>query len=189
MLVDVDRFLAENAIKIANSTSPRDPKNVDKIEKEIRKALEHMANADKELLKEHFDHAIQEFRKAWEHAQHAIKFANEPSTLSTIDTFYPNDGSDVLHPSLCGNRVVDEWEICDKAIAQGLAGACPTACSDDNECTDNIILNASTCEVTCQYWTKPDGNSCTDGFCESGACTNYNKKIAGTRLHNTRRTF
>ena len=41
--------------------------------KEIEQAEEEMGKAQEELDKGHFDHAIDKYKKAWEHARKALK--------------------------------------------------------------------------------------------------------------------
>ncbi len=66
-LVDIDRILAQNEIdSVPTDTGDK------KIDKELEKSNNEMEKADKELAKGHPDHAIKKFKKAWEHAQHAL---------------------------------------------------------------------------------------------------------------------
>jgi len=67
-LVNIDRMLARDAI----NSVPTDPPNA-KVDKELEKANKEMDKAEDELTKTHQDHAIKKFKKAWEHAQHALK--------------------------------------------------------------------------------------------------------------------
>jgi len=67
-LVDIDRILAQNAI----NSVPTDTGDK-KIDKELEKSNKEMEKADKELIKGYPDHAIKKFKKAWEHAQHALE--------------------------------------------------------------------------------------------------------------------
>jgi hypothetical protein len=68
----------------------------------------------------------------------------------------------------CGNGVLEGTEKCDKGIAAGLPGACPTSCNDGNVCTDDLPVN-SACNVVCSF--KPiDYCKSGDGCCPAG-CT------------------
>jgi hypothetical protein len=73
----------------------------------------------------------------------------------------------------CGNTRIDTGETCDRAIAQGLPGACPTACSDGNACTNDVLTGAAmTCNVACT--STPIANCANgDGCCPEG-CSNAN---------------
>ncbi|MCA9667787.1 MAG: hypothetical protein KC503_19440 [Myxococcales bacterium] len=64
----------------------------------------------------------------------------------------------------CGNGVVEPPERCDTAIAAGQPGACPTACSDGNACTQDTLLNGGTCDAQCSFTNI---TSCADG---DGCC-------------------
>ena len=76
-LVTADKILAETALNDAISTNVTDPKNQDKVDKEIAKAEEELAKAYQELSKGKPDKAIDHYKKAWEHAQQAIKHAQK----------------------------------------------------------------------------------------------------------------
>ena len=69
----------------------------------------------------------------------------------------------------CGNGVLDPGEKCDKKIAAGALGACPTAasCSDGKACTTDAVSGAD-CNVVCTHSpiTKPASG---DGCCPPGA--------------------
>ena len=76
----------------------------------------------------------------------------------------------------CGNGVKDGQEKCDKAIAHGQPGACPTSddCDDHKACTKDALLNAGTCNAQCANTTINQCQS-SDGCCPNG-CTNNNDK-------------
>ena len=64
-LVNIDQVLAQFAIDLAIA-APGDAK-------EIAKALKEMGKAAEEIGKGHLGHAIDKYKKAWEHAQKALK--------------------------------------------------------------------------------------------------------------------
>lgn len=68
----------------------------------------------------------------------------------------------------CGNGVVDTGELCDVAIADGQAGACPGDCADDDACTTEV-LSGTACMAECVTGAV---ETCTDddGCCADG-CT------------------
>jgi len=74
-LVKADKILAETVLNDAISTNVTDPKNQDKVDKEIAKAEEELTKAAEEVSKGKPDKAIDHYKKAWEHAQQAIKHA------------------------------------------------------------------------------------------------------------------
>jgi tetratricopeptide (TPR) repeat protein len=65
-LVSISREFAQNAIAAVDCTT-------DKCSKELEKALKEMNKAEEEYAKGHWDHAIDDFGKAWEHAMKALK--------------------------------------------------------------------------------------------------------------------
>src|SRR5262249_37681100 len=69
----------------------------------------------------------------------------------------------------CGNGVVDTsvGETCDKNIAAGMAGACPTTCDDGMACTTDV-LSGTDCQAMCinTAITLPTNG---DGCCPTGA--------------------
>ena len=67
-LVRADQILAYTAYEEA-LVYAGDPK----VDKELEKCLEDLIKAEKEIEKGHHDHAIDQYKKAWEHAQKAIK--------------------------------------------------------------------------------------------------------------------
>ncbi len=73
----------------------------------------------------------------------------------------------------CGNGVVDGAEACDKAIAAGMPGACPTGCNDNDACTGDVLVgNADQCSAMCSNTAT---TSCVtgDGCCPAN-CTTAN---------------
>ncbi len=72
--------------------------------------------------------------------------------------------------STCGNGSVEPGETCDKGIAAGLAGACPTAssCVDMDRCTTDVLISANTCAARCTQRIISAQVS-GDGCCPSGA--------------------
>ena len=78
-----------------------------------------------------------------------------------------------LDCDMCGNGVVDANETCDKGIAAGMAGACPTQCNDNDACTnDALVGNADQCSAMC---SNVGNTSCVsgDGCCPAN-CTTAN---------------
>ena len=78
-IVKADEQLAIVAINDAKNTPVQDPKSQEKVEQEIAKAEEELANAYAEIEAGNPDKAIDDFRKAWKHAQLAIEFAQKIS--------------------------------------------------------------------------------------------------------------
>ena len=80
LLVDIGRMLAQDAIAEAQKlldADSLDDKKTDKVQKEIDKANKEMSKAQEELDKGKPDKAIDKYKKAWEHAQKAIKAATK----------------------------------------------------------------------------------------------------------------
>jgi len=81
--------------------------------------------------------------------------------------------NDCAPPNLCGNGVIDGAEACDRAIAAGMPGACPTApsCNDMDACTtDSLVGDAMSCTAACQ--NNPitmcvDGDGCCPNGCSN----------------------
>ena len=76
-LVAADRILAEIALDQARNTPVTDPKKAKKVAKEIEKAEKELAKAQDKLDKGKPDKAVDKYKKAWAHTQHAIKHANK----------------------------------------------------------------------------------------------------------------
>ena len=78
-LVAADVLLAQVALDEANAIDQGslDAKTAKKVAHEIEKSNNELVKAEKELDEGHDDHAIDKFKKAWEHAQRAIKHAAE----------------------------------------------------------------------------------------------------------------
>ena len=71
----------------------------------------------------------------------------------------------------CGNGSVEGAEKCDKAIAAGLPGACPTSCPPKNGCISYMLIgSASVCTAECvmQTTTTCSGALVSDGCCPVG---------------------
>ncbi len=55
-------------------------------------------------------------------------------------------------PSVCGDGVLGNDEICDRAITAGAGGACPRTCDDGNGCTMDIASGSvAACTRTCGH--------------------------------------
>jgi cysteine-rich repeat protein len=82
------------------------------------------------------------------------------------------DGADGTTDSdceaVCGNGVLEAGEACDTSIEAGLAGACPTACNDGEDCTADALVDGGTCDAHCvaPEITTPGPD---DGCCPGGA--------------------
>jgi hypothetical protein len=59
-------------------------------------------------------------------------------------------------------------ESCDTGIAAGAPGACPTACSDGDPCTDDVLVSAGTCQAACLF-LRVTAFRAGDGCCPAGA--------------------
>jgi hypothetical protein len=68
-LLQADRLVAETAIRDAKAMGSTDPRVV----REIKEADEEFSEAMMDIGKGRFDHAIEEFKEAWMHAQHSMK--------------------------------------------------------------------------------------------------------------------
>jgi hypothetical protein len=76
LLVKADEFLALIAIQDAKDTAIQNPRNAKHVAHEIEKAGRELAKAYREWDEHEYDDAIQHFRQAWKHAQHAIEMAS-----------------------------------------------------------------------------------------------------------------
>lgn len=85
-----------------------------------------------------------------------------------------NQTTDNDCPSVCGNDVVEAGETCDTGLASGVAGACPTACDDSSDCTDDALTNGGTCLAACVYTDRADEACCGDGVVETTDATTGN---------------
>jgi hypothetical protein len=70
-LLQVDKLLADTAIRDAKAMGSTNPRVIH----EIKKADQKFSEAMKDIRKGRFDHAIGEFEEAWMHAQDAMKKA------------------------------------------------------------------------------------------------------------------
>jgi tetratricopeptide (TPR) repeat protein len=76
-LVKADRILAETLLIEAQAVPVSDPNKQDKVDREIAKAFEELTKGDADRDTGKFDKAIRHYKKAWEHASHAIKEATK----------------------------------------------------------------------------------------------------------------
>jgi len=75
LLVKADELLARLAIQDAKDTPIRDPDQVKEVQHAIANAEKELARASHEWEQHEYDDAIQHFKHAWKHAQHAIEKA------------------------------------------------------------------------------------------------------------------
>jgi hypothetical protein len=75
-------------------------------------------------------------------------------------------------PTLCGNDVLEPGEACDKAIAAGQPGACPTACAKPGDVCLASRLDGSLddCSTRCTVEPVTRCALASDGCCPTG-CT------------------
>jgi cysteine-rich repeat protein len=66
----------------------------------------------------------------------------------------------------CGDGLVNAVELCDTAIADGEAGACPDACVDLDPCTADTLLGGG-CRAECVFDAVEDCRD-ADGCCPDG---------------------
>lgn len=88
LLVNADRILAITIMLDASSATTDDTKKQEKIDKENVKSNKEFVKADGYRDEGKFDKAIDHYKKAWEHAQHAIKHdlkADEDSEMESED--------------------------------------------------------------------------------------------------------
>jgi hypothetical protein len=85
----------------------------------------------------------------------------------------------------CGNGAVEAGEACDTAIAPGMPGACPSACSAPMACTSVRLSGGGTCAARCDS-TVITTCAASDGCCPTGCdprsdndCTSCNVCHAG----------
>ncbi|MDX2021733.1 MAG: hypothetical protein SF187_15935 [Deltaproteobacteria bacterium] len=75
-------------------------------------------------------------------------------------------------PNACGNGRIDGKETCDKAIAAGQPGACPTACPVFGCITQSLQGTADACSARCEAaGAVACSMAAADGCCAPG-CTN-----------------
>lgn len=75
LLVNADRVLAITIMLDASSTPADDPKKQKKVDEENEKSAKEFAKADGYRDDGDYDKAIDHYKKAWEHAHHALKHA------------------------------------------------------------------------------------------------------------------
>ena len=77
ILVKADELLALTALNDAKEMPIKNPKYAKQVQHELEEAQEELQEAYGEWGELDYEEAIEEFGDAWEHAQHAIKFANK----------------------------------------------------------------------------------------------------------------
>ncbi len=85
--------------------------------------------------------------------------------------------------AVCGNAVVELGETCDKAIAQGMPGACPAACAPDpSGCLPRHIEGAAgTCSARCvDTPITACSQQAKDGCCPTGCTANVDADCSAT---------
>jgi len=81
-----------------------------------------------------------------------------------------NANNDKDCPVVCGNRVLEAGEKCDRGISAGNPGACPATCNDGNACTQDVASgNADDCTRVCNI-TEITACAPGDGCCPALAC-------------------
>jgi cysteine-rich repeat protein len=80
-----------------------------------------------------------------------------------------NANSDNDCTAMCGNGVLEAGELCDTGITAG-AGACPTACNDNQACTTDALISGNSCQAHCTN-TQITAAMNGDGCCPAGATT------------------
>lgn len=80
---------------------------------------------------------------------------------------------------VCGNGVLEPGERCDRALAIGAPGACPTRCQDASACTRDITIgSAARCDEACLF-VPITACADNDGCCPTGcAGSNDNDCVA-----------
>ena len=76
-LTQIDAILARTAASEAENATVVYPQHQKKVDRELAKVQKEFEKALKDLNKCRNDKAIHHYRKAWEHSQHAIKYANK----------------------------------------------------------------------------------------------------------------
>ena len=76
LLVKADGVLAQIALAQASDTRVNDTKHAKDVQHELDEAQRGLAKAHEDWDAHEYDRAIDHFKKAWEHAQHAIRGAN-----------------------------------------------------------------------------------------------------------------
>ena len=71
---------------------------------------------------------------------------------------------------VCGNGVLEPGETCDITIPTG-PGSCPTTCEDNDDCTEDILFDGSTCDARCVHNTQTLFVD-SDGCCPVGGNNN-----------------
>ncbi len=75
LLVAADDGLARTALKDAEGTAVKDPRNQGRVDREIGKAERALARGKEAWDRHAYGDAIRQFEEAWEHAQRAIRLA------------------------------------------------------------------------------------------------------------------
>jgi hypothetical protein len=94
----------------------------------------------------------------------------------TIDTCAHGDGccpvgcapaTDSDCSAVCGDGLIGAGEQCDTGISPGDPGSCPTACADQNPCTEDTLVSAGSCTAHCEFPVITDFLG-GDGCCPQG---------------------
>ncbi len=94
--------------------------------------------------------------------------------------------TDVDCPVVCGDRVVEAGEQCDRAITAGMPGACPRTCNDHDACTVDIAEGLpSACTRACRHQPVTaclDGDGCCPAGCTLATDSDCNPVCGDGRI-------
>jgi hypothetical protein len=96
-----------------------------------------------------YDPNLAHERVSASHTQRA-SLGGEDASAPSADEDAALDEAPVLRTvGRCGNGVVDSYELCDVAIAQGKPGACPDGCSGQDNCQRHTLIGRG-CDAHCE---------------------------------------